>query len=77
MNEFSDIEALDEETFNDVDVWNTECIAFRSFNILQQFKSQKQNWISWHNDILQGGRVVNESYLNKLEAKVNIDISKK
>mmetsp|Transcript_27121 Transcript_27121/g.36231 ORF Transcript_27121/g.36231 Transcript_27121/m.36231 type:complete len:280 (-) Transcript_27121:285-1124(-) len=69
---FEDIRAKNEE-IPDQELWNTESLCFNYYNILQQYKTTKQDWIEWLRLCRQGP--VNESTLLQIERKLQINIA--
>jgi len=62
---WTEVQAIDakNEEISDSELWNTDSLCFRYFNLLQEFKTTKSTWIDWHNTIVKYGAVGNETYI--------------
>lgn len=70
--EFEEIRLKNEE-ITDPELWNTESLCFRYFNILHLYKTNKQVWIDWLRIIKKGP--VSDSELVKIEQRVGLNVS--
>jgi len=55
---------------SDAELWTTDSICFRYFNLLQEFKTTKAIWIEWHSLIGKNNKIVSDSFLVTLEKKL-------
>lgn len=69
---FDEIRAKDEE-IADPELWNTDSLCFNYYNILQQYKTTKQDWIEWLRLCRQGP--VNEATLLQIEKRLQINVA--